>query len=136
NLSGDFLLRTSHEQPEQSDFQPCRYTILGLKDIDLGYAGRKSPKNPIHTALAALDPGCPLTLCKQENRLLLLSANCPVAALSKAASAHWTNRTENIISIQVVAMIRRSAGDGDPAYKPSYHTDQWEVPLVEIAHRV
>jgi ATP-dependent DNA helicase RecQ len=136
NLSGDFLLRTSHEQPERSGFQPCRYTILGLKDIDLGYAGRKSPNNPIHGALAALEPDNALTLSKQGNRLLLLSANRPVAALSKAASTHWANRTEDIISIQVVAMIRRSAQDGDPAFKSRYRTDQWEVPLVEIAHRM
>lgn len=136
NLSGDFLLRTSYEQPEQSGFQPCRYTILGLKDIDLGYAGRKSPKNSIHGALAALKPGRPLTLCSQGNRLLLLSANRPVAALSKAASTHWADRTKDIITIQVVAMIRRSAVDGDPAYKPRYHTDQWEVPLVEISHKL
>jgi ATP-dependent DNA helicase RecQ len=136
NLSGEFLVRTSHEQSEQSGFQPCLYTILGLKDIDLGYAGRKSPENPIHDALTALEPGSPLALCRQENRFLLLSANRRVAALSKAASTHWADRTENIISIQVVAMIRRSAGDGDPAYKPLYRTDQWEVPLVEITHRV
>jgi hypothetical protein len=80
--------------------------------------------------------GRPLTLCKQGNRLLLLSANRPVAALSKAASTHWADKTKNIISIQVVAMIRRSAGDGDPAYKSRYHTNQWEVPLVKIAHRL
>ena len=108
----------------------------GLKRHHLGYAGRKSANNPIHAALAALEPGSPLTLCKQKNRLLLLSANRPVAALSKAASTQWADRTKDIISIQVVAMIRRSAGDGDPAYKLRYHTDQWEVPLVEIAHRM
>ena len=136
NLSGDFLLRTSYTQSEQPGFQPCRYTMLALKDIDLGYAGRKSADNPIHTALAALEPGSPLTLCKQENRLLLLSANRPVAVISKAASKYWADRTETVISIRVVAMVRRTAKDGDPAYRHLYRTEQWEVPLVEITHRV
>ena len=135
-LSGDFLLRTSFEEPESPETEPCRYTMLGLKDIDLGYAGRKSPDNPIHTALSALTPGSPLTVRKQGDRLLLLSENRPIAALSKAASAQWTGRTESIISIRVVAMIRRTAEDGDPAYKSRYHTNQWEVPLVEIKYRL
>ncbi len=132
-LSGDFLLRTSYEQTGQSDFQPTRYTMLGLQDIDLGYAGRKSADNPVHDVLATLEPGSPLTLRKQKNRLLLLSDNYPVAALSRTGSDYWFDKTEKIVSIRVVAIIRRSAEDGDPTYQHCYHTQQWEIPLVEIA---
>ena len=112
-----------------------RYTMLGLQDIDLGFAGRKTPGHPIHAALAALTPGSRLTARMQGDRLLLFSKDRPVAALSRAASAGWRDRIENIVFIQVVAMVRRTAEDGDPAYRRLYHSDCWEVPLVEIACR-
>ena len=126
--------QAGHEKHQARRAQ-LRYTMLGLKDIDLGFAGRKTPGHPIHAALAALTPGSRLTARMQGDRLLLFSKDRPVAALSRAASAGWCDRIENIVSIQVVAMVRRIAEDGDPAYRHLYHSDCWEVPLVEIACR-
>jgi len=135
SLSGDFLLRSRIEESGVSTPTPCRYTLLGLKDIDLGYAGRRSPDHSIHVELAALTAGSPLTARQQGDRVLLLSGQRPVAALSRAASAQWKEKIAAILSIQVIAMVRRMAEDGDPSFRSRYHTRQWEVPLVEITWR-
>jgi len=134
-LSGNFILRSSVGAGKVRAMEPCRSTLLGLKDIDLGYAGGKSPEHSVHAALAALRPGSLLTVQQQDNRILLLSERLPVAALSKTAAAQWLEKSGTILSIQVVAMIRRTAEDGDPAYKLRYQSTRWEVPLVEITSR-
>ncbi|GBE13342.1 ATP-dependent DNA helicase RecQ [bacterium BMS3Abin13] len=132
-LNGDFLLRLSAGETAES---PCpalgSYTVLGLQDVNLGFAGRRPSHDPIHARLAALQPGDPLEFREQGDRLLLLSGHLPVAALSQKAAAEWRGRLDTVATIRVLAMVSRTREDGAPEFRKLYRTERWEVPVVEI----
>ncbi|NIA05186.1 MAG: ATP-binding domain-containing protein, partial [Proteobacteria bacterium] len=132
-LNGDFLLRLSAGGTAET---PCpalgSYTVLGLQDVNLGFAGRRPSHDPIHARLAALQPGDPLEFREQGGRLLLLSGHLPVAALSQKAAAEWRGRLDTVETIRVLAMVSRTREDGAPEFRKRYRTERWEVPVVEI----
>ena len=62
-----------------------RYYLMGLADLYLSYAGVMPPSHPVHKALAALNPGCMLTLRQDNNGVVLCSTDGQaVVALSKS----------------------------------------------------
>ena len=94
-LRGEFLLQRSapacatvpHEVLAQ------RYELLGLDDVDLGFAGSRFERHPIHTALAELQPGSPLQFVAHGEQIELADAQGrPVARLSQAACRRWKDR--------------------------------------------
>jgi len=137
-LRGEAVLRRPGVA-ELPDLDPqtldLRYTVLGLRDLHLGYAGNRPPTDPIHARLAALAPGSPLILQLRGERLLLASAGEPVAALSRHATGHWRERLATVVAVQVLAMVGWHRSDGDPAKQTRCRTEHWEVPVVEVIHR-
>ncbi len=131
-LAGDFLLRTEYAGSRRSIPVLRRSTLLTLKDLDLGYAGRRAPENRIHARLAALQPGSPLTLDRRGGKTLLLADTGPVAALSRKGAARLQGLRADP-GVRVIAVFRRYRRDGDPAYQHLCRCDHWEVPLVEIS---
>ena len=112
------------------------YGMLGMRELYLDYAGRRSEADPIHRRLAALTPGSPLTAEARGDHVFLLdAARRPVARLSKAAKAIWSDRLADVASIRVVAMIRREKADQDAAYAENCAAFAWEVPLAEVEWR-
>ena len=109
------------------------YEILPLKDIYLDYAGRKSPDNPIHTALQELGPGDELTLLPTATMTYLCTnKRIPVAAMSKEARQRWEQKQNAIKKIRILAMVQRKKTDCQPDFMPKIACEQWEIPIVEI----
>jgi ATP-dependent DNA helicase RecQ len=115
-----------------------RYELLGLDDIDVGYAGSKSEHHPIHAGLAELQPGSLLQArvsAKGRVELVVDSGPC-VARLSTSGSSRWCDKIEKIREIRVVAVLRRYRTDEQPEYRDRIRRERWEVPVVEFVHSV
>ncbi len=133
-LDGDYLLR---RMPPVTRSVPRevlerRYSILGMKDLFLDFAGRRTPDDPVHRALASLHPGD--LLCarvKAETVGLYDGKGRRVAVLSRSAQADWRDRLEAIESIRVLAMVQRRAADCAPDFRKRCRCGCWEVPLAE-----
>jgi len=115
------------------------YTVHGLEDIYLSYAGNKRSEHPIHQALTKAGTDTTVTLkpigttgirvCDPNGREL--------ARLSKAAARKWLaqeNRTND--KTKVLAMVLRAKDDGEDKYRQQVKTDRWEVPILETRHIV
>lgn len=134
-LLGSFLHERQVEPLVLSDpaLLARRYTVLGMRDIDLGFAGRKSPENPIHRHLADLTPGSFLRMENVDEDIWLIDGNGnQVARLSKAACSVWKERRSRVQAIKVLAMLQWRQNDSDEEFSRYYRCEQWEVPLVEI----
>jgi ATP-dependent DNA helicase RecQ len=136
-LAGDWLLRTpvAIDPPPQAILRR-RYTRLTPADIDLGYAGRQAPEDPIHARLAAHASGDRLRLVSRGGDLLLCDGRvAPVARLSRRAAETWRPRLQRIETVRVVALMRRRRDDGEGDFRTACRSPQWEYPLVEIVWR-
>jgi ATP-dependent DNA helicase RecQ len=135
--SGDWLIRAEPDiPPPPADVIARRYTRLTPADLDLGYAGRQRPGNPIHAHLAALNHGDPLHWRRDRDSLLLLDqTGQAVGRLSRRAAAHWLPRLEQIERIRIDAMLRQDKAHSAPDFAERCRCQHWEVPLVEIRWR-
>ncbi len=103
---------------------------LGLTDLYLDFAGRKTLSDPIHPALLELQEGDPLTLRRKASYLLLFdSQDRAVASLSKRAREQWLPRYTAPIPLTVEALILRKSTDGSSAYQHQLKVPQWWVPI-------
>ncbi len=109
------------------------YALFGLEDLFLDFAGRRPAVDPIHGALATLQPGDGLTLRTHGERPVLADPTGRIVArLSASATGRWTPRLAAIESVRVVCMVVRHRTDiHDPAYQPRIQAEQWEIPICE-----
>jgi ATP-dependent DNA helicase RecQ len=135
-LKGTAVMRrqfTREMRGEEPNF--FNYEVLSLEHINLGYPGWFGPNHPIHTALAALQPGDKLQLAPDSiGRLELRNASgATVGRLSKRAQGKWSSRLNAIKEVRLLAVIQRTAEqEADPSRRESLQVRMWEVPLVEM----
>ena len=110
------------------------YTLLGLDDLFLDYAGQRPPSHPVHSALLKLQCGDLLRVESQDNRIALITEQgTPVARLSSAAYQKWVSRVNAIEQVRVVCLLTRLATDcKDPVYQPLLKTPVWQIPICEF----
>ena len=134
---GEFLSfrRVEPEEAPPPNILKLRYQMLGMKDLDLGFAGRKHPGHPIHQHLAALEPGMTLTAKADVSGISLYDpSDNRVAKLSQTASQTWLPRLSTIRQVRVIGLLQRTAKDETEAFRPQCRCEQWEVPWVEFIH--
>ena len=133
-LSGDYLL-TRRLPPAARPSQVSRhYIFLGLEDMYLDFVGRTMENHPARLALAKLGTGDTLTAeIRNDHIELVTEGGVSVARLSRAAREKWLGRLDKIVSIRVVAMVRRYRdGIADKDFRDRCYGDVWEVPVVEL----
>ena len=124
--------------PETAQVDMARdYTILGMDDIFLDFAGRRATRDPIHARLQALQPDDFLRLEDRDGRgALLTDDGVTVALLSKTASATWLGKLADVERVQVACMLTRSAEDcKDENFRRRLKVKAWEIPICELAVR-
>lgn len=122
---------------EVSKLPPCSKAITyfhirpGLRDIDLGFAGRQRANEPIHNAIAALSIGDPLNVqdMAAERWVLLNRANQPVGRLAKSFKPPAGMRCR---SVKVFAVTGWNRETSDPNYRDAVRCDTWEVIVPEL----
>ena len=99
--------------------------------MDLGFAGRRSERDPIHRRIAALSPGDPLNarITDQGRWELLDSAGTPVGRLAKSFKPPAAMRCR---SAEVRAVVGWSREASEPQFRDSIRCDTWEVVVPEI----
>ena len=137
-LAGDFLFKRDIQEltPPDPELMERRYAILGMRDINLGYAGRKEANSNVHKCLAGLRHGDVLELNMMGDRMILRDKHGTCAArLSETASKEWRERLPDVESARVLALIEWRKDDGEAEYSRMCQVDKWEVPLVEVIYR-
>lgn len=134
-LSGDFLITRKNERASlaTSPLEIKHYSILGLQDFDLGYAGSFVAQHPVHQALAQLTVGSQVAIQYQNGRLVVLAENICICLFSKKAQQQWSKQLEKIKSAHIIAMITRYKTDSEEQYQSRSKVEQWEVPIIEVA---
>ncbi|MDD5580766.1 MAG: UvrD-helicase domain-containing protein, partial [Methylobacter sp.] len=131
-ITGDHLLRRETHPQTGAVIPAKQYAILGMRDIDLSYAGCFAAAHPIHQSLTSLKPGSRLTIENNNGKLALKDGSITVAVLSKQGAQEWLNKINTIESVTVLAMIRRYRDDSEEHYQGRCKVERWEIPLVEI----
>ena len=128
---GPVLYRDPAVTPSQIPELARVYRRPGLDEVNLGFAGRRQPRHPVHRAIAALSPGDPLELRedRQGRRDLLDGSGTIVGRLGgkfmPPAGMRCTSAT-------VVAVVTWSREASDPRYQDDVKCDTWEVVIPEL----
>ena len=106
------------------------YDRLSLKYVDLGFAGRHATVHPVHAAMRALQPGDPVELVQQGERLELRDSDgCVVGRLAKA---YAIPRGCRCVQARVSAIVTRRLEDTEADYRDAVRCDHWEVVVPEL----
>ena len=106
----------------------ARHQRLEMKDVDLGFAGRRNARDPLHRAIAELAPNDPLTLRPSGDRWALFNhANMRVGRLAKSFDCPPGQH-----SAKVLAIVGWNRERSEPQYKDSVQCDSWEVIVPEV----
>lgn len=134
-LGGDCCLRREAPLPRGDEFRAGhrQYSIAGLQEIHLSYAGGFLPGHPIHDRLGRLQPGDKVNLAASGDNIEVhtLQGNC-VAKLSRQGVARRRSGLDSIAEVRVLGMLHWSVDDAREAYRGFMKTDGWELPLLEI----
>ena len=124
------LRRAPFDPPPPPAALERRYRRLGLRDVDLGFAGRRRAGHPVHGAIAALAPGDPLTVQVTGDRWRLLHRDgTPVGQLSRTFEPPPGMRCR---SAAVLAVMAWSRAISDPRYHDGIESEAWEVLVPEL----
>ena len=103
---------------------------LAMKDVDLGFAGRRAAGHPLHKAIAALAPGDPLMPRNRGDRWELIDQSGQ--AVGRLAAGFRPPEGTHCRSATVLAITTWSREFSQPQYQSSIKCDTWEVVLPEL----
>lgn len=107
-----------------------RHQRLAMKDVDLGFAGRRAGGDPLHKAIADLAPGDPLIPRSSDDGWRLADqAGRTVGRLANGFRAPDGTRCQ---SATVLAIVTWSRALSKPEYQRGIRCDAWEVVLPEL----
>ena len=107
------------------------YVRPALRDVDLGFAGRRSARHPLHRAIAGLSPGDPLgTRITDRERWELLDGTG--AVVGRLAGSFEPPPGTRCRSASVWAVTGWSREASKPEYHDSIKCDEWEVIVPEL----
>ena len=107
-----------------------RYRTLTLKDVDLGFAGRKSPSSIVHRSIKLLSPGDRLQTRRHRDRWELLDrTGRPVGALARS---YDIPSNLQCTEARVAAVATWNKDRSDPKYLQRVRCDHWEVVVPEL----
>ena len=117
--------------PSCSSAVEYRHVRAALRDVDLGFAGRRHAEHSVHDAIAAMSIGDTLDVrVGREGRWELLdSSGRTVGRLSRSFKPPSGMRCR---SAEVFAVIGRSREESEPSYHDAIKCDSWEVVVPEF----
>ena len=102
-----------------------------LDEINLGFAGRRPPRSPVHRAIASLSPGEPIEVRVdgQGRWNLFDESGTTVGRLARSFEPPVGTRCASATVLAVVAWSRHAS---DPKYQDGLKRDTWEVVVPEL----
>jgi len=134
-LSGDYCLARVLKPGYDKKLVSKQYTLLGMKDLFIDFAGVRNETSPSRRALSQLNVDDHLSIkIKNEQIELENEAGVSVARLSKVAQEKWSKQLNNILQARVVAVATRYKDSiSDEVFRQNCIGEMWEVPIVEIS---
>ncbi len=133
----DFPVHGPVMRREFSDVPPAlaevnrQYRQPSLREVDLGFAGRRPAGNALHRVIAAMSPGDSLGMRKNEQgRWELLDQSGTV--VGRLAQAFEPPEGTRFRSASVFAIVFWSREASDPQYRDHMACDTWEVVVPEL----
>ncbi|MDE0519133.1 MAG: ATP-dependent helicase, partial [Candidatus Dadabacteria bacterium] len=115
-----------------------RYTVLGMRDLFIDFAGEKPEGHGVHISLTRMQVGDSITL-KREQSGQVVVLDCEgkqVGCLSKNTAESWQQPDLNQVDeVRVLGMVSREQEDCKPEYRDRIAVPDWELPLLEVRHR-
>lgn len=125
-----FLVREPTHIPPPPLELGRRYFRLSLRDVDLGFSGRRDPTSDIHRFIAALKTGDSIRLEREGERWTLVNdSGFTVGWLARAYAPPPGMRC---IAASVAAIIVREREDSEPEYRDHSRCERWEVVVPEL----
>ena len=121
----EHVVRT--EPPPELDM---RYEPLELKDVDLGFAGQRGSKHPVHGAISALQIGDPLEVRENGGGWLLADASGQVVGQLARTYRPPSDRCQ----ARAHAIIGWDRLDGTPTQQDRALRECWEVVVPELIY--
>ena len=108
-----------------------QYRRPGLNEVNLGFAGRRQARHPVHRAIAALSPGDPLNVRVVDGgRFELLDRSGTV--VGRLAKGFGPPRSSRCIAATVRAVVTWSREESEPQYRDGLKCNDWEVVVPEL----
>jgi len=129
--------RVSVEKSLSDELADIRYTVLGMPDLFIDFAGEKPARHRIHRSLARLHTGSLVTLeCNSAGQTYVCDReDVQVARLSKSAVDGWGQpHQQQIHEVRVLGMVSRGPDDSKPEYRDRIVSSGWELPILEVRH--
>ena len=123
------LLREPVALPQPPPELARQYRRLALRDVDLGFAGRRPEGHPVHRAIAALSPDDRLRLRMNGQRWELLRDDGPVVGRLATTFEPPVGRCESATVLAVTTWNREIS---DSKYQDNIKCDAWEVVVPEL----
>ena len=125
------LVHREHmDRTEPSRELDTRYEPLDLKDVDLGFAGQRGSKHPVHGAIGALRTGDPLEVRENGGAWLLADANGQVVGQLARNYRPPSDRCQ----ARVHAIVGWDREDGTPTQQDRALRESWEVVVPELIY--
>ena len=107
-----------------------RYRRLSLRDVFLGFAGYRDPSHPVHQAIAALNPGDPLSVRMGTDRWELLDDNGMV--VGQLVRGFKPPAGADNVRATVLTVVSWDAERSEPEYRAGLRSEAWEVVVPEL----
>ncbi|MFH0782320.1 MAG: RecQ family ATP-dependent DNA helicase [Pseudomonadota bacterium] len=135
-LSGDFLMDRHVFSAASDAGVRKRYTLLGMEDLFLDFAGVRRENHPVRITLQRLKTDDRLKIEKRGLYLEVVdNAGVSVGRLSHAAAGKWASQLKAIKEVRVMAMVRRYRDDvADKVFRARCYGESWETPVIEVVH--
>ena len=132
------LRKVSVAEGQSDQFADVRYTVLGMRDLFIDFAGGKPKGHKVHRSLARMQAGDSITLKpKQSGQVVVLDRKgVQVGRLSKNTAESWQQaESQQVEEVRVLGMVSRELEDCKPEYRDQIAVPDWELPLLEVRHR-
>ena len=129
--TGSVLIRPSYDEQQESHYLARHYRCPSLNEIDLGFAGRYNPSQPVHKSIKALKPGDPLQVRVSESgRVELLDHSGNL--VGRLASKYTPPTDMNCVLATVFAVVVWNKDTIEPQKYMSPKCESWEVIVPEL----
>ena len=116
--------------PDVPEAVRCSYSRLSLRDVQLSFAGFRSPGHHVHKAIASLSPGDHLKVMTDRSPWEL--TNSVGIAVGRLAQSFRVPLNGKDVSATVLAIARWSKSKSEPEFLDRLKMDEWEVVIPEI----